>query len=123
VTPGRERLTRDVGWRAAPPRRLPAVAARILPGGRPVPDFESELGALVSETGSRVSSGSTKTTGLSSRARTVAHRGFGMPNRVDTRFAIASGAKGLTALAVVRLIEEAERQLTRCSAANDAADC
>jgi CubicO group peptidase (beta-lactamase class C family) len=46
-----------------------------------------------------------------------------MLNRVDTRFAIASGAKGLTALAVVRLIEEAERQLTRCSAANDAADC
>lgn len=33
-----------------------------------------------------------------------AHRGFQVPNRVDTQFAIASGGKGFTALAVVSLI-------------------
>jgi CubicO group peptidase (beta-lactamase class C family) len=35
-----------------------------------------------------------------------AHRGYGIANEVDTRFAIASGTKGLTALAVVSLIED-----------------
>ena len=34
-----------------------------------------------------------------------AHRGYGIANAVDTRFAIASGTKGMTALAVVGLIE------------------
>ncbi|MCE7009261.1 beta-lactamase family protein [Kibdelosporangium philippinense] len=33
-----------------------------------------------------------------------AHRGYQIPNTVDTRFAIASGVKGLTALTVVSLI-------------------
>ena len=36
----------------------------------------------------------------------LAHRGLGVPNTVDTRFAIASGGKGFTALAVVALIDE-----------------
>ena len=36
----------------------------------------------------------------------LAHRGFGVPNAVDTQFAIASGGKGFTALAVVSLIED-----------------
>jgi CubicO group peptidase (beta-lactamase class C family) len=36
----------------------------------------------------------------------LAHRGYEVPNTVDTRFAIASGTKGLTALAVVSLIED-----------------
>jgi CubicO group peptidase (beta-lactamase class C family) len=40
------------------------------------------------------------------KAYGLAHRGFAIPNQVDTRFAIASGAKGLTALAVVSLIED-----------------
>ena len=40
------------------------------------------------------------------KAYGFAHRGFEIPNRVDTRFAIASGSKGLTALAVVSLIED-----------------
>jgi len=40
------------------------------------------------------------------RAYGHAHRGFGIANTVDTRFAIASGVKGLTALAVVGLIED-----------------
>jgi CubicO group peptidase (beta-lactamase class C family) len=34
-----------------------------------------------------------------------AHRAYRIPNTVDTRFAIASGCKGMTALAVVSLIE------------------
>ena len=40
------------------------------------------------------------------KAYGLAHRGYGIPNEVDTRFATASGTKGLTALAVVSLIEE-----------------
>ena len=40
------------------------------------------------------------------KAYGFAHRGYGIPNDVDTRFAIASGTKGLTALTVVSLIED-----------------
>src|SRR6188508_3443635 len=40
------------------------------------------------------------------RAYGEAHRGFGIPNTVDTRFALASGTKALTALAVASLVEE-----------------
>ena len=40
------------------------------------------------------------------KAYGLAHRGYEIPNEVDTCFAIASGAKGMTALAVVSLIEE-----------------
>jgi len=36
----------------------------------------------------------------------LAHRAHGIPNTVDTRFAIASGVKGLTALTVATLIEQ-----------------
>jgi CubicO group peptidase (beta-lactamase class C family) len=43
---------------------------------------------------------------LFARAYGLAHRGAGIPNELDTRFGIASGSKGLTALAVVRLIEQ-----------------
>lgn len=39
------------------------------------------------------------------RAYGLAHRAYGIPNTVDTRFAIASGAKGVTALAVVALVD------------------
>src|SRR6266702_4453386 len=35
-----------------------------------------------------------------------AHRGHDVANAIDTRFGIASGTKGLTALTVVSLIEE-----------------
>ncbi|MFF5174199.1 serine hydrolase domain-containing protein [Micromonospora sp. NPDC000089] len=41
----------------------------------------------------------------------LAQRGHEVPNSVDTRFAVASGGKGFTALAVVRLIEQG--RLTR----------
>jgi CubicO group peptidase (beta-lactamase class C family) len=40
-----------------------------------------------------------------------AHRGYGIANTVDTRFGLASGTKSLTALSVVRLIEEGRLDL------------
>src|SRR5215218_5266865 len=46
------------------------------------------------------------------RAYGLAHRGFEIPNAMDTRFGIASGAKGFTALAIVRLIEEGVLELS-----------
>lgn len=46
------------------------------------------------------------------RAYGLAHRAFEIPNEVDTRFGIASGAKGFTALAVVSLIEEGVLELS-----------
>jgi CubicO group peptidase (beta-lactamase class C family) len=51
------------------------------------------------------------------KAYGLAHRGCHIANAVDTRFAIASGGKGLTALTVVSLIEEGwlERATTACS--------
>jgi len=36
----------------------------------------------------------------------MAHRGWGIPNTIDTRFALASGSKAFTALSVVALIED-----------------
>lgn len=46
------------------------------------------------------------------RAYGLAHRGLGVANRIDTRIGIASGVKGLTALAVVSLIEEGRLELS-----------
>ncbi|HEY7273195.1 MAG TPA: serine hydrolase domain-containing protein [Actinoplanes sp.] len=40
------------------------------------------------------------------RAYGFAHRAYQIPNTVDTRFGIASGTKGMTALAVVSLVEQ-----------------
>src|SRR4051794_19114359 len=40
------------------------------------------------------------------RAYGLAHRGWDLANTVDTRFAVASGTKGLTALTVASLVEE-----------------
>ena len=45
------------------------------------------------------------------RAYGLAHRGVEIPNTVDTRFGIASGAKGLTALTVVSLIADGTLEL------------
>jgi len=36
----------------------------------------------------------------------LAHRGLGVPNRVDTQFAVASGCKAFTALVVLGLVEQ-----------------
>jgi len=41
----------------------------------------------------------------------MAHRGLGIPNRIETQFGIASGSKSLTALAVMSLIEEGHLSL------------
>jgi CubicO group peptidase (beta-lactamase class C family) len=46
------------------------------------------------------------------RAYGLADRAHGVPNTVDTQFAIASGAKGLTALAVVSLVEDGSLDLS-----------
>ncbi|MFJ1766164.1 serine hydrolase domain-containing protein [Amycolatopsis sp. NPDC088138] len=48
---------------------------------------------------------------LVAEARGYAHRGYGVENTVDTRFAIASGTKGFTALVVVGLIAEGRLSL------------
>jgi CubicO group peptidase (beta-lactamase class C family) len=46
------------------------------------------------------------------KAYGLAHRGANIPNTVETQFAIASGTKALTALAVVSLIEQGRLDLT-----------
>ncbi len=46
------------------------------------------------------------------KAYGLAHRGYRVPNSVDTQFGLASGTKGLTALAVVSLIEEGRLALS-----------
>ena len=48
---------------------------------------------------------------LVEKAYGLADRRWEIPNAVDTRFAIASGAKGLTALAVVSLVEDTTLEL------------
>jgi CubicO group peptidase (beta-lactamase class C family) len=45
------------------------------------------------------------------RAYGLAHRGHGIANAVDTRFGIASGTKGLTAVTVLTLIESEQLEL------------
>lgn len=42
----------------------------------------------------------------------LAHRGLGIPNTVDTRFGIASGTKGLTALTVMSLVTDGKLALS-----------
>jgi CubicO group peptidase (beta-lactamase class C family) len=46
------------------------------------------------------------------KAYGLAHRGHEIPNTVDTQFGIASGVKGLTAVAVVSLIEDGSLDLS-----------
>jgi len=46
------------------------------------------------------------------KAYGLAHRGFEIPNTVGTQFAIASGTKGLTAVAVASLIEAGSLDLS-----------
>ena len=45
------------------------------------------------------------------RAYGLAHRGLGIPNTIDTQFAIASGSKTFTALAVMSLVEHGDLAL------------
>jgi CubicO group peptidase (beta-lactamase class C family) len=46
------------------------------------------------------------------KAYGLAHRGHEIPNTVDTQFAVASGAKGLTAVVVASLIEDGSLELS-----------
>ena len=46
------------------------------------------------------------------RAYGLANRAWEIPNEVDTRFGLASGTKGLTALTVVSLIEDGVLELS-----------
>ena len=46
------------------------------------------------------------------KAYGFAHRGWEIPNEVDTRFGVASGTKGLTALTIMSLVEEGLLTLT-----------
>ena len=46
------------------------------------------------------------------RAYGLAHRAHEIPNTIDTRFAIASGTKGLTAVTIASLIEEGRLELS-----------
>jgi CubicO group peptidase (beta-lactamase class C family) len=46
------------------------------------------------------------------KAYGLAHRGHEIPNTVDTQFAIASGTKGFTAVAVASLIEDGSLELS-----------
>jgi CubicO group peptidase (beta-lactamase class C family) len=75
--------------------------------------LETELDALAAEKGFsgavRVDRGAQQ---VLAKAYGLAHRGFEIPNAVDTRFATASGTKGLTALAVVSLVADGVLELS-----------
>ncbi len=76
--------------------------------------LEEEVDAVAEETGFsgvvRVDVGD----GIElAKAYGLADRGHEIPNTVDTQFGIASGTKGLTALAVASLIEEGVLELAR----------
>ena len=75
--------------------------------------LESEVDAVAAETGF---SGVVRVDGPEGirfeKAYGLAHRGYELPNEPDTRFGLASGVKGMTALAVVCLIEDGLLDLT-----------
>src|SRR5688500_11609499 len=75
--------------------------------GRRVDDLESSVDRIAAATGFsgvvRVDRGGRVDF---AKAYGLAHRGWGIPNAVNTRFGIASGTKGLTALSIMSLIEE-----------------
>src|SRR5690349_6730116 len=79
---------------------------------RPMPISEHELDAIAAETEFsgvvRVDRGD----GVEiAKAYGFADRSHEIPNAVDTRFALASGAKGFTALTVVSLVEDGTLEL------------
>jgi len=76
-------------------------------------DLGGELDALASETGFSGVVRIDHSDRLElAKAYGLAHRGFEIPNTLDTRFGLASGAKVFTALAVVSLIEEGVLELS-----------
>jgi len=75
--------------------------------------LERELDEIASETGfSGVVRVDRADEVVVAKAYGLAHRGYEIRNDVDTRFAIASGAKGLTALTVVSLVEDGLLELS-----------
>jgi CubicO group peptidase (beta-lactamase class C family) len=78
-----------------------------------MPRLENELDAIAAET---AFSGVVRVDGADgievAKAYGLAHRGWEISNEIDTRFAIASGTKGLTALAVVSLIQDGLLELS-----------
>lgn len=74
--------------------------------------LEQELDSLVAATGfSGVVRIEAADGGLLVKAYGPALRGHGIANTVDTRFALASGSKGLTAVVVMSLVEEGKLSL------------
>ena len=75
--------------------------------------LETELDAIAAETAFAgvVRVDRAGSVGLA-KAYGLAHRGYEIPNALDTRFGIASGTKGLTALAIVSLIEDGRLALS-----------
>jgi CubicO group peptidase (beta-lactamase class C family) len=75
--------------------------------------LENEIDAIASET---AFSGVVRVDSVDgvevAKAYGLAHRGYEIPNEASTQFAIASGTKGLTALAVVSLIEDGRLDLS-----------
>ena len=71
---------------------------------RPVIELLEELARSTGFSGAvRVDRGDVT---LHEAAHGLAHRAHGVANRVDTQFGIASGQKGLTALTVMRLVDD-----------------
>jgi CubicO group peptidase (beta-lactamase class C family) len=75
--------------------------------------LETELDAIAAETAFAGVVRVDRADGVElAKAYGLAHRGYEIPNALDTRFGIASGTKGLTALAVVSLIEDGRLALS-----------
>src|SRR5262245_17547477 len=78
-----------------------------------MPSLDSELDAIAAETEFsgvvRIDRGDEI---VVAKAYGLAHRGYGIPNEVDTRFGTASATKTLTALTVVGLIERGRLELS-----------
>jgi CubicO group peptidase (beta-lactamase class C family) len=70
-------------------------------------DLEPQLDAIAAEAGLSGVVRVDRADGLEvAKSYGLANRTYGIPNTVDTQFALASGTKGFTALAVVGLIED-----------------
>lgn len=77
-----------------------------------MPELETEVDAIAAKNAfSGVVRVDEKDEVVFAKAYGLAHRGYEIPNEVDTRFATASATKGLTALAVMSLVEEGALEL------------
>ena len=81
--------------------------------GAPMSELERELDAIAVDSGfSGVFRVDRDAQTAVANAYGLADRGYGLPNTVDTRFALASGTKTLTALTVVSLVEDGVLELS-----------